>query len=56
VTNAQVAPPSIARTRDSLKDDAGAVFPLLAGEAPLQYTDLVPGSPFPYQSVTPTCK
>lgn len=54
VTNTQVAPPSIARTRDSLKDGNGDVIdPAVDG---LAGSTLVPGSPFPYQSVTPTCR
>jgi hypothetical protein len=54
VTNDQIAPPSIARTRDSLKDGLGADIPIDGGEG-LQPSSLVPGSPFPYLSVTPTC-
>lgn len=58
VTNAQVAPPSIARTRGSLADEAGVRLAAGSGEettAPAM-DDLVPGSPFPYLSVTPTCR
>lgn len=58
VTNAQVAPPSIARTRGSLADAAGVRLAAGSGEettAPAM-DDLVPGSPFPYLSVTPTCR
>jgi hypothetical protein len=54
VTNDQVAPPSIARTRGSLRDGTGAAIPIDGAEG-LQASSLVPGSPFPYQSVTPTC-
>ena len=54
VTNEQVAPPSIARTRDSLKDGSGMDIMVDPAEG-LTETTLVPGSPFPYLSVTPTC-
>ena len=54
VTNSQVAPPSIARTRDSLKDGSGADILIDPAEG-LSASSLVPGSPFPYLSVTPTC-
>ena len=54
VTNAQVAPPSIARTRDSLKDGNGLAIEIDDAEG-LLGSSLVPGSPFPYLSVTPTC-
>lgn len=51
VTNADIAPPSIARTRASLN------YALGDGDetAPPPLTAIVPGSPFPYLSHTPTC-
>ena len=57
VTNEQVAPPSIARTRGSLTGEGGVLFAPGSGNeitAP-SMNQLVAGSPFPYLSVTPTC-
>ena len=52
-------PPSIARTRGSLSAAAGAglQFPLTAAESGAGMTDstVVPGSPFPWLTVSPTC-
>jgi hypothetical protein len=55
VTNDQVAPPSIARTRGSLKGENGVDLPIDFATEGLVNTSIVPGSPFPYLSVTPTC-
>lgn len=58
VSNAEVAPPSIARTRASLSTST-MPLPAGSGEEVLATApgpnDLVAGSPFPYLSVTPTC-
>lgn len=58
VTNEEVAPPSIVRTRESLGTST-MMLTAPAGEESSAYpgpTDLVAGSPFPYQSITPTCR
>ncbi len=59
VTNADVPPPNITRTRGSLSTLAMG-FPPGSGDEPdppaaPALTSIVAGSPFPYQSVTPTC-
>lgn len=59
VTNLQVAPPSIIRTRESLSTTT-EIYPIGSGEeatvgSPYGLFDSVAGSPFPYQSATPTC-
>ena len=51
-------PPSISRSRRSLSAPAGGVldFPITAGEpAGMTLDTVVPGSPFPWLTVTPTC-
>ncbi len=53
VTKPDVAPPSIARTRGSLGYPAGSGTEPLPDAPPMSAT--VPGSPFPYEYVTPTC-
>ncbi|MGE0797100.1 MAG: hypothetical protein AB7G13_21700 [Lautropia sp.] len=52
-------PPSISRSRGSLSapQGAGLTFPLTVAEinAGITLDTVVPGSPFPWQSVSPTC-
>jgi hypothetical protein len=59
VTNADVPPPIITRTRGSLSAPDWALGVGVGDEGTLgltpALTDIVAGSPFPYQSVTPTC-
>src|SRR5690606_13591478 len=59
VTDANVPPPSISRTRGSLSTLA-MPFPVQSGDEidlnlSIGWNQIVAGSPFPYQSVTPTC-
>ena len=60
VTNADVPPPSISRTRGSLSTLAMPLGVPSGDEVDLglnfSVNQIVAGSPFPYQSVTPTCK
>jgi hypothetical protein len=59
VTNADIAPPNITRTRGSLSTVAMPLAVGVGDEGTLGFTpdanQIVAGSPFPYQSVTPTC-
>ncbi len=59
VTNADVPPPSISRTRGSLSAPTMPFGVQSGDEVDLNLTlgvnQIVAGSPFPYQSVTPTC-
>jgi hypothetical protein len=59
VTNDDIAPPSIVRTRDSLGTSTMPVTSPAGEEVGMTATptgsNLVAGSPFPYQSITPTC-
>jgi hypothetical protein len=60
VTNADVAPPNITRTRGSLSTTLMPYSTPAGDETTLGFNpdanQIVAGSPFPYQSVTPTCK
>jgi hypothetical protein len=60
ITDEGIAPPSISRTRDSLSTRTVPVPSGSGREATMSTrpapTDSVPGSPFPYLSVTPTCR